>query len=81
MAIGNHTVSYDYRKLHGRIIEKCGKLGAFANLLGISSQTLKNRMYGNCGWKMEDIEKSLDILDLERSEIGLYFFTPRGENK
>lgn len=77
MAIGNHPVNYDYSKLRGRIVEKYGTVTAFSAALGSNVNTVLSKLNGTTGWKMQDIESSLSLLDISRDEIGLYFFTPK----
>lgn len=79
MAIGNHPVNYDYSKLRGRIVEKYGTVTAFSAALGSNVNTVLSKLNGTTGWKMQDIESSLSLLDISRDEIGLYFFTPKGQ--
>ena len=79
MAIGNHPVNYDYSKLRGRIVEKYGTVTAFSEALGSNVNTVLSKLNGTTGWKMQDIESSLSLLDISRDEIGLYFFTPKGQ--
>lgn len=77
MAIGNHPVNYDYSKLRGRIVEKYGTVTAFSAALGSNVNTVLSKLNGLTGWKMQDIEASLSLLDISRDEIGRYFFTPK----
>lgn len=77
MAIGNHPVNYDYSKLRGRIVEKYGTVTAFSAALGSNVNTVLSKLNGTTGWKMQDIESSLSLLDISRDEIGLYYFTPK----
>ena len=77
MAIGNHPVNYDYSKLRGRIVEKYGTVTAFSKELGANINTVLAKLNGTTGWKMQEIEACLSLLDISRDEIGLYFFTPK----
>lgn len=76
MALGKYYFNYDYNKLIGRIIYKCGTREEFADRIGISNQSLVNKLSGKSGWRMNEIEDALNILDISRKDIPEYFFTP-----
>lgn len=65
---------YDFRKLSGKIKEKCGTQEEFARLLNISPQALGNKLKGKTPFKVVEIDKACLILDIDSSEIPLYFF-------
>ena len=69
-----HKVKFDYSKLKGRITEKCGTQKAFAELLGITEGTLTSKLQGHTYFTQEEILRSMKILDIESSEVTLYFF-------
>ena len=77
MAIGNHPVEYDYNRLRGRIVEKWGTVTAFSQAIGLNLNTVSAKLKGTTGWKMQEIEACLSLLDISRDEIGAYFFTPK----
>lgn len=66
---------FDYSKVRGRIREKFGTEGAFAEALGISrqalSRALSNRRGGLC---CGTVYKWACLLDIPKSEFGEYFF-------
>lgn len=66
---------YDYSKLSGRIVEKCGTQSAFAKKMGISERTVSLKLNNKICFKQNEIENAMDILDLSFSQIPLYFFT------
>ena len=68
-------LKFNYSKLKGKIIEKCGTQKAFAELLGVSEGTLSSKLLGYTYFTQEEIYTSLDILDIEPSKTTLYFFT------
>lgn len=70
---------YDYSKLRGRIIEKCGTLFVFADKLGISRTILSQKMNNKTKWSQDDIVKALKILDVPLSQAGDYFLIERHE--
>ena len=66
---------YTYDKLRGRIVEKFGTQDKFAQVLGISKTSLSKKMTGKAGFSQADVNKWTSLLDIDNSEIGLYFFT------
>ncbi len=67
-------MSVSYRKLRARIIEKYGTQEAFAKAFGISKNSFSLKMNGKAGFSQSDILKCCELLEIERSEIGDYFF-------
>lgn len=68
-------MKFDYSKLKGRIIEKCGTQKAFAELLGITEGTLTSKLLGYTYFTQDEIFRSLKILEIEFNKATLYFFT------
>lgn len=68
-------MSYDYRKLRGRIKEKCGTQDVFSCKLGIGRVSLSQRLNNQAEFSQDEIFKACDILDIEREKIPEYFFT------
>ena len=66
---------YTYSKLRGRIVEKYGTLTAFAEKIAISTNSLSKKMTGKTGFSQEDIRVWSELLDIDPSEYGEYFFT------
>lgn len=66
--------SYEYRKLKGRIVEKYGTMGAFAEALGLSKQSLSLKMTGKVGLSQEDIEQWSELLDIQQEDYGIFYF-------
>ena len=66
---------FDYAKLRGRIIEKCGAQMVFADRLGVTQGTLTSKLQGHTFFTQPEIFRSMDILDIDPSEVTLYFFT------
>lgn len=69
-------MTFDYRKLKGRIIEKFGTQYAFAAAMGWSERTLSLKMNGLRSWKQPDICKAIVFLELSENDIPIYFFVP-----
>lgn len=67
-------MAYDYSKLTGRIVEKCGTQAIFAEKMGLSERTVSLKLNNKISWKQMEIQKALEVLDLEESDIQSYFF-------
>ena len=70
-------IVFDYSKLRGRIIEKCGSYKNFANAIGLSSTAVSLKLCNKSYFSQADINKTVDVLDIEPGSVGEYFFTPR----
>ena len=68
-------MAYDYSKLNGRIVEKCGTRANFAEMMGLSERTISLKLNNKISFKQPEIQKALKILDLKINEIQAYFFT------
>ncbi len=67
-------MSYDYRLLDGRITSFYGTRQKFAAALNMSEHSLSKKMSGKTPWKQAEIEKACKLLDIDKNEIGVYFF-------
>lgn len=67
-------MSYDYRKLRGKIKEVCGTQDDFARKLGIGRVSLSQRLNNLSEFSQDEIYKTCDILGIEKEEISVYFF-------
>ena len=67
-------MQYDYAKLKGRIIEKCGTQKAFAQAENISENSLSAKLGNKREWTQDEIRKGVEILEISPEEIGQYFF-------
>lgn len=63
-----------YRRLRGRIVEKFGNIGAFADRIGMTRVQTSNKLNGRSGLSADDIREWSEILDIKPREIGKYFF-------
>lgn len=63
-----------YNKLRGRIIEKFGNQGAFAEKLGISRQWVSVKLNNKSEFSQSEILKWCDVLEISEREIVDYFF-------
>ena len=66
---------YDYSKLLGRIVEKVGTQGRFAERIGLSERSVSLKLNGKQGCKQSEIAVACEVLDIPFDEISDYFFT------
>lgn len=65
----------DFSKLSGKIVEKYGTQYNFALALGLSERSLSLKLNNKVGWRDEEMERAIDLLDLDLNDIPAYFFT------
>ena len=65
----------DFSKLSGKIVEKYGTQYNFAIALGLSERSLSLKLNNKVGWREEEMERAIDLLDLDLNDIPAYFFT------
>lgn len=63
-----------YSKLRGRITEKGKTQAEIAREIGISPQAMSYKMNGKIGFSQKDIIKICDILDIDLSNVGSFFY-------
>ena len=68
---------YDYSKLKGRITEVFGTRKSFGNAMGWSNVTLTARLNDAAQWRQDEIDKAVELLHLDPSDIGSYFFAKK----
>lgn len=68
-------MNFEYRKLRGRIIEKFGSQGKFAEFLNVSEVTVSNKLRGVTQFSQDDIVNWCEALEIPLDEAGAYFFT------
>ena len=73
-------MAYDYSKLNGRIVEKCGTQAVFADRLGLSERTVSLKLNNKVAWKQPEMQKAAVILEFPETEIQTYFFTMKVQN-
>lgn len=66
---------FKYAKLRGRIVEKYGTQGRFAEAIGISENSLSKKMNCITGLSQDDILLWSDLLDIDKSEFGDFFYS------
>ena len=69
-------MNFCYNKLKGRIKEVCDTNMRFAELMGISMSTISAKLNNKSEFSQPEILKAVEVLNLERSDIPQYFFTP-----
>lgn len=72
-------MAYDYSKLKGRIIEKFDTYRAFAAALGIAPQYISPKLKGKIDITKAEIINWSELLDIDPSEYGSYFFCLKGQ--
>lgn len=65
---------YDYSLLRGRIRQICKTEQNFAKLLGRTQNFLSKVFHGTTYFDSKDIFRAVEILDIDISEIGSYFY-------
>lgn len=66
---------FDYSKLRGRIIEKFGTCEAFNNAAGWHPNKTSRILTNKHKMFTEDMEKFVELLDIDTADIKAYFFT------
>ena len=61
--------------LRGRIKEKFGTEGKFAEALGTTQNTLSRKFNDKVQFSSEDIKQYCSLLEIPLEEAGVYFFT------
>ena len=67
---------FDYNKLRGRIRERFGTEGNFADALGIGRVSLSKRLNNSLDFSRIEMLRACDLLEIEYAEMPAYFFTP-----
>ena len=73
-------MAYDYSKLNGRIVEKCGTQAVFADRMGLSERTVSLKLNNKVAWNQTEMQKAAVILEFPETEIQTYFFTMKVQN-
>ena len=66
---------FDYRKLRGRIVEKCGSQKSFADSKGLSERTVSLKLNNKVPFTDEEILDWSLFLDIPIKDVDMYFFT------
>lgn len=68
-------MAHDYSKLRGRIVEKCGTIGAFAEKIGTPQANISSKLHDRYGITPKEIISWSELLEIPKGDIGEYFFT------
>lgn len=66
---------YDYNKLLGRIVEKCGTQAEFSRRMHLSERSISLKLNGIRSWKQAEISLACEVLNIPVHEIPIYFFS------
>lgn len=67
-------MSFNYRKLLGRIVEKYGTQFNFSIAMGVSERTLSLKVNGKVPWKDVEMKRAMELLEIPELEVYYYFF-------
>ncbi|WP_152657612.1 DUF739 family protein [Oceanobacillus sp. CFH 90083] len=67
-------MNFNYSNLSSKIVEKYGNQYSFAKAIGLSERSMSLKLNGKVGWKQAEIAKSIELLEIDSSEIPRYFF-------
>lgn len=65
---------YKYKKLRGRIRERCSTQRAFAAEMGFTASTLSTKLNGRSQWSSDEIVRACGVLGIPIAEAPAYFF-------
>ena len=68
-------MSFNYRKLRGKIVEVFETQGNFAVAMELSERTISLKLQGKVYFNQSEILRAASLLSVSESEIPLYFFT------
>ena len=71
-------MEFDYSKLVGRIVERYGTRGRFAEALGLTKQALSLKLKNFTQFSQKQIVRSAELLGLTGEDISEYFFRVKG---
>lgn len=69
---------FDYSRLRGRIVEKYGTIKEFSKRTRFSYNVASMKLNGKITFSQDDMEEWCGLLDIDRIDIGHYFFCPLG---
>lgn len=65
---------YDYSMLDGKIREKFGTRGRFAEAINLSEKSISDKMNGKVCWSQPQINQACLLLKIPATDIPSYFF-------
>ena len=70
----------DYANLRERMRDSKLTQKECAELIGISESQLNRKLAGEFVFRQDEINKLCEILEIDGTEIGKYFFSPKSRN-
>lgn len=67
-------MSYDYRKLKGKIVEVFGNQKVFAGAMEWSERTCSLKLSNKVFWRQPEISRAAELLGIKLDEIQDFFF-------
>lgn len=77
MGVKKPKVEFDYSKLRGRIVEKCGTLEAFSNEVNISLTALSKKLNNKMEITRDNIISWSEVLDIPQEDFGVFYFVKK----
>ena len=68
-------MAFNYSKLRGKVKEIFNTQEDFSKALGIGTVSLSQKLNNKSEWSQQEINKAVELLKIEDSEISVYFFT------
>lgn len=65
---------FNYSSLCGKITEHFGTQYKFAEAMGISENTISQKINGKKQWKQGEMLKACKLLNIDLTDISKYFF-------
>lgn len=65
---------FNYSKIRGKIREMFKTQDEFAHVMGISPATLSYKLNNKVEWSQKEIDKAVELLEIDKAEIPIYFF-------
>lgn len=66
---------FNYNKLRGRIVELYGTIGKFSEVYENSETVLSKKLNNHVAFTQKEIAKLCELLQIDKCDIGDYFFT------
>ncbi|GGP07913.1 DUF739 family protein [Oceanobacillus neutriphilus] len=67
-------MNFNYSSLYNKIVEKYGSKHNFAKAAGLSEKSITLKLDGKDEWKQDEIANTIELLEIDSSEIPQYFF-------
>lgn len=67
-------IEFNYSKLRGRIVEKCGTQEEFAKRINKDRSSINLTLNNKRDFTQKEIVAACDVLDISSNDIGQYFF-------